>query len=101
MFYVYVIRSNKDNKLYIGCTNNLKRRFAEHNSGQSKATKGRRPFELVYYEAYKAKQDAVHREKMLKLRATALGQLKRRLKNSLFPESVGEESPGFTGQDAS
>lgn len=84
MFYVYVIRSKKDKEFYIGCTNDLKRRFAEHNSGQGKSTKGRRPFELLYYEAYKAKQDAVHREKMLKLRATALSQLKRRLKHSLF-----------------
>jgi putative endonuclease len=69
--------------LYIGCTNDLKRRFEEHNSGLNRSTKGRRPFELLYYEAYRAKQDALHREEMLKLRARALGQLKRRLKYSL------------------
>jgi len=83
MFYVYLIRSKKDKKRYTGCTNNLKRRFNEHNSGFSKCTKGRGPFELMYYEAYRAKQDAVHREKMLKLRAKPLGQLKRRLQYSL------------------
>jgi len=83
MFYVYVIKSKKDKKLYTGYTNDLKRRFNEHNSGFNRSTKGRGPFELIYYEAYKAKQDAVHREKMLKLRAKALGQLKRRLKYSL------------------
>jgi putative endonuclease len=83
MFYVYVIKSKKDKKLYTGYTNDLKRRFKEHNSGYNKSTKGRKPFELVYYEAYKAKKDAVHRERMLKLRAKALGQLKRRLHNSL------------------
>lgn len=83
MFYVYILKSNKDNKLYIGYTNSLKRRIQEHNSGGNTSTKFRRPLDLIYYEAYKSEGDAKHREKMLKLFGRALGGLKRRIKLSL------------------
>ncbi len=83
MFYVYVIKSKKDKKLYTAYTSNLKRRIIEHNSGNNKSAKSRVPFDLVYYEAYKSRKDTIHRERMLKLRAKALGQLKRRIANSL------------------
>ncbi len=83
MFYVYILKSKKDSKLYIGYTNNLKRRIEEHNSGGNESTKLRRPFELIYYEAYKSEDDAKHREDMLKLFGRALGGLKRRIKSSL------------------
>jgi putative endonuclease len=55
MFYVYVLKSIKDKKLYIGKTNDLKRRIKEHNNAKVSATKERLPMELVYYEAYKNK----------------------------------------------
>lgn len=83
MFYVYVIRSKKDSELYTGSTKDLKRRFMEHNAGRVYSTRWRRPFELVYYEAYKSERDAREREHNLKLRANALSQLKRRISNSL------------------
>jgi putative endonuclease len=83
MFYVYILKSIKDHKLYIGSTNNLKRRLKEHNSGSVFSTKLRRPFELIYYEAYKAEKDARKREANLKLRANALVQLKKRIIESL------------------
>ncbi len=83
MFYVYILRSKKDNKLYTGSTNDLKKRFIEHNNGKVTSTKLRIPFELIYYEAYKSEKDARTREHNLKLRANALSQLKLRLKNSL------------------
>ena len=60
------MRSKKDNNFYIGCTNNLKKRFSEHNAGKSKATVGRMPFILIYYEAYINKEDAFAREQYLK-----------------------------------
>lgn len=66
MFYVYVLQSLKDNKLYIGFTSDLKRRFKEHNNGESKSTKSRKPFELLYYEAHKSERDARRRERYLK-----------------------------------
>lgn len=83
MFYVYVLKSKKDNSLYIGYTNDLKRRFEEHNSGKNKSTKFKTPFELVYYEAYKSKSDAKYREKNMKKFAQAYSALKTRIKNSL------------------
>ena len=83
MFYVYIIRSNKDYDLYTGSTNDLRRRLAEHNKGNVFSTKYRTPFELIYYEAYKSEKDARNRERNLKLRANALNQLKRRIKESL------------------
>ena len=83
MFYVYVLKSAKDGELYIGSTNDLKRRLREHTSGNVVSTNPRRPFQLVYYESYVAEDDARDREKALKLRGQARAQLKRRIKKSL------------------
>ena len=74
MYYVYVIRKG-DGNLYIGYTNDLKRRIIyEH--------KDKEP-ELIYYEAYKNKLDAQDRERKLKQRGRAIKWLKQRIKNSL------------------
>lgn len=80
MFYVYVLRSIKDEKLYSGYTADLKSRFNYHNEGKVEATKHRRPFKLIYYESYLHQQDATTREKFFK---TQWGRnfLKRVLKN--------------------
>lgn len=83
MFYVYVLKSKKDDMLYTGSTKDLKDRFIKHNKGLVNSTRERRPFELVYYEAYKSEKDARDREHNLKLRANALSQLKRRIKECL------------------
>jgi len=66
MFYVYVLRSLRDDGLYIGYTENLKRRFVQHNLGESKATHFRCPLKLIYYEAYLIREDAEGRERFLK-----------------------------------
>ena len=66
MYYVYILKSIKDKKLYVGCTKDLKKRINMHNSRQVFSTKFRRPFEIIYYEAYKNKEDAFEREKFLK-----------------------------------
>ena len=84
MFYVYIIKSKKDSRLYTGSKNDLKQRFKEHNDGKVRSTKSRIPFELIYYEAYISEKDARVREHNLKLRANALNQLKKRIKNSLL-----------------
>jgi len=52
--------------MYVGYSTNLKRRLAEHQRGLSLATKPYRPFELVFYEAYKSKSDAKRRESYFK-----------------------------------
>lgn len=83
MFYLYVLKSLKDQQLYIGSTNDLGKRFAEHNSGRVWSTKLRKPFKLIYYEAYGAEKDARLRESRLKLRSRAFAQLKGRIMYSL------------------
>lgn len=83
MFYVYLLRSLKDGDIYVGYSNDLRRRLLEHNTGKSRSTRHRAPFELVYYEAYKAQSDAKWREWQLKRHAQAHSALKGRLKNSL------------------
>jgi putative endonuclease len=65
--------------MYTGSTNNLRERFSMHNKGKIFSTKNHRPFELLYYEAYKVESDARHREKNLKLRSRAFEQFKKRL----------------------
>jgi putative endonuclease len=65
-YYVYVLKGEKDGKYYTGYTQNLELRFEEHQNGRVKATKDRRPLNLIYYEACLCQQDATHREKYLK-----------------------------------
>ncbi|RLC36776.1 GIY-YIG nuclease family protein, partial [candidate division Kazan bacterium] len=55
MYYVYILKSEKDGKMYVGSTSNLKRRFYEHNSGKSPSTQNRQPLKLIFYEAYQSK----------------------------------------------
>lgn len=83
MYYVYILRSKKDSALYLGSTKDLRKRLEEHNTGKNFSTRFRAPFELLYYEAYKSEKDARVREHNLKLRANALGQLKRRIAHTL------------------
>ena len=66
MSYTYVLRSLKDNKLYIGSTNNLTQRLKEHNNGCNKSTRHRRPFTLVYFEKFDTIEEARFREKLFK-----------------------------------
>lgn len=82
MYYVYVLRSEKDGNFYTGYTGDLKRRLELHKSGQVQSTKWRRPLELVYYEACRHQEDALHREKYLK---TTYGHryIRNRLKHDL------------------
>ncbi|HXK41006.1 MAG TPA: GIY-YIG nuclease family protein [Candidatus Paceibacterota bacterium] len=65
-FYVYVLKSSKDNRLYIGYTNNLVRRIEEHKKGLSFATKFRFPFKTIYFEGCLNEKDAKRREHYLK-----------------------------------
>lgn len=66
MYYIYILESLKDNRRYIGYTEDLKKRLDEHNNGKSKSTKYRLPFKLIYYEACVNMKDAKNREKYLK-----------------------------------
>jgi len=90
--YIYLLRSYKDGKCYLGWTNDLERRVCEHNEGLNLSTKARGPFELIYCEGYKHKEDAQTREYYLKNSPHALQQLKKRLKVAvaLASSRVGE-----------
>jgi len=66
MYYVYILHSLKDGKLYTGYTPDLKSRFKAHTGGYVKATSYRRPLKLIYYEAFLEETDAKRREKYLK-----------------------------------
>lgn len=64
--YTYMVRC-KDGSLYTGWTNNLEKRLQAHNEGSgAKYTKTRRPVELVYYEEYESKTQAMKREYEIK-----------------------------------
>jgi len=65
-YYVYILLSLADDKLYTGQTNNLKRRLQQHARGEVTATKNRRPLKLIHYEYFINKEDAEAREKFLK-----------------------------------
>lgn len=69
--------------MYIGSTNDLRKRLEEHNSGKAVSTKFRKPFELRYYEAYKSEEEARKREHNLKLRGNAYNHLIMRIRKSL------------------
>ncbi|MFA5961817.1 MAG: GIY-YIG nuclease family protein [Parcubacteria group bacterium] len=75
-FFVYILKSIKDTRLYIGQTNNLENRLLRHNSGKVTATKNRRPFTVVYKEEYLSRTEAMQREKYLK---SLKGDLERKL----------------------
>lgn len=83
MFYVYMLQSKVDKSIYIGYTNNLKRRFVEHNTGKNTSTKRLAPYNFVYYEAFNDDGDAKEREQHLKLYGRTLRELKKRTIRSL------------------
>lgn len=83
MFYVYVLKSKKDNKLYFGYTAYLKQRLSEHKRGNVENTSHRLPVELVYYEAYKNIEDAKDREKSFKKSGSVYNGLVKRISRSL------------------
>lgn len=80
MFYLYIIKSTSKNYNYLGVTNNLDRRFSEHNSGGSKSTKPYRPFVILHKEEYKTLSEARKREWFLKCTPEG-GKLKRKILN--------------------
>lgn len=66
MHYVYVLRSLRDLKKYVGVTGDLEKRVKAHNWGRVSSTKSRRPFELIYVEKFESREIAEKRERFLK-----------------------------------
>ena len=88
MAYVYLLRSLRSGGLYLGWTTDLRRRLCQHNEGASRATRGRGPYELLYYEAYRHSAEAMAREQSLKKRQNVMKQLKQRLAKTLAMASA-------------
>ncbi len=66
MQIVYVLKSEKDSKWYIGCTADLTKRIEEHNTGKVLSTKSRRPLALLYAEEFFDKYEAFRTERFYK-----------------------------------
>ncbi len=84
MYFVYVLKSKKDQRLYYGSTDNLERRLGEHNKGRVRSTKSRIPFELEYFEKVDSIIDARKKERYFK---TGFGR--KYIKNKLALSSNG------------
>ena len=78
MYYTYILKSDKNGRMYTGSTNDLRKRLKQHNDGKSTFTKRDKPYKLIYYEACMNENDARSRELQLKS-----GLSKRYLKNRL------------------
>ena len=81
MYYVYVLKSEKDGRLYIGQTNDLEKRLQRHNLGKVISTVKRRPLYLIYSEEYQSRREAMNRETYLKSLKGG-NEFKKILKNS-------------------
>ena len=66
MWFVYILKSLKDGDLYVGSTNNLRRRLADHNSGEVDSTRHRIPFAVEAHVAVRDKAKAIELEKYFK-----------------------------------
>lgn len=66
MYYTYILFSEKDEKRYIGSTNNLEKRLIEHNKGLVRSTKNRIPLKLIYSEFFFEEKEARKREHYFK-----------------------------------
>ncbi|AFH49900.1 Putative URI domain endonuclease [Ignavibacterium album JCM 16511] len=65
-FYTYIIESLSDQSWYIGHTNNIERRLEEHNSGENKSTRAKRPWKLIFLRKFETNLEANRFELKLK-----------------------------------
>ena len=66
MCKVYILESVNRNYIYVGLTNNIERRFAQHNAGRERTTRTYRPFKLIHFENFESRPEAREREKYFK-----------------------------------
>jgi len=82
--FVYILQSKSTGRFYIGHTDHLIRRFNQHQSGYSVATRGKGPWWMPYYEVLESKSQAVQRERAIKAKKNR-GYI-RLLINTAYPE---------------
>jgi len=81
-YFVYILFSEKDKRLYVGYTEDLKKRIEKHKDGFVKSTNYRLPIKLIHYECYSDRLDAKRREKFFK-GGKGRNELKIQLQNIL------------------
>ena len=64
MAYVYILQSLKNSSFYIGSTENIEVRFKQHNSGNVKFTKNKRPYKLAFYQEY----DSINEARLIEMK---------------------------------
>ena len=79
MFWVYVLRSMKDGRLYKGLTGDVDKRLAQHNKGENRSTKGFRPWKLVFQKSFPTREEARKYEVYLKS-GSGREELKRKIR---------------------
>ncbi|MBU1098617.1 MAG: GIY-YIG nuclease family protein [Bacteroidetes bacterium] len=65
-FYVYILRSEKNNAFYVGQTKDLAKRLEYHNSSKARWTKRFQPWVLEHFEEYETRTESSIREMNLK-----------------------------------
>ena len=88
-YFVYILYSQKDHNLYVGCTAGLEQRMREHNSGKVTATKNRAPLVLIHSEKFEDKGEAFNRERFLK--SLWAGRLKKKILKE-YMNKIGHDS---------
>ena len=77
MYYVYLLKSEKDKDFYMGFTNNLERRIKEHNNGFVVSARSRKPFDLIYCEGYRPEKDARKKRAKLEIKVKSFHSIKK------------------------
>ena len=86
MYWVYVLKSLKDERHYVGHTNDIKRRLEDHNRGKSKSVKNRGPFEIIHTEICSDRFEAKRRERQIK--SYKGGEAFKRLVNKISKDPI-------------
>ena len=89
-YYVYMLLSLYDNKLYTGFTTDLRNRLSQHSRGEVISTKNRRPLKLIHYEYFINEKDARSREVFLKS-GFGRGQIMKALQRTLFELNANQK----------
>ena len=82
MYFVYILKSEKNGQIYTGRTNNLKKRVQEHINGKVRTTHRLNPVRLIFFEAFVSKKDSIRRERYFKT-SKGKSSLKQIIRESL------------------
>ncbi|MBM2817943.1 MAG: hypothetical protein HW401_533 [Parcubacteria group bacterium] len=88
-YFVYILFSEKDKRLYVGCTNNLEQRLQAHKNGKVPSTKNRRPIFVIHTEKFEDKSEAFQRERFMKSLWSA--RIKKKLLKE-YMDKIGHEN---------